>query len=219
MKPVIIVPIVALALAAGGAGAYFWLTSGGSEQEVVAQPTPTATTAPTVTPTAEPTPTPEPSPGVPADWLTYTDAVLGFSLRYPPDWHLSPAKGGGELTALYSYDPTRVPPEQAGMPVSRDKLKAEILVLDNPEGLSMEAWIRRDRERGAPVLISSRSAITVDNTSGIAETVELGEGGSAVQYFFPKGADVYVIVKYPADSLLSRDFATILGSFRFTAAQ
>ncbi|MDO8612550.1 MAG: hypothetical protein Q7R32_06965 [Dehalococcoidia bacterium] len=79
MKPVIIAPLVALALAGGGAGTYFWVTSGGGvEETAVAQPTPT--------PAVETTEPPEPTPGVPVDWLTYTDPDFAFNIGYPPQF-------------------------------------------------------------------------------------------------------------------------------------
>jgi len=83
MKPVIIAPLVALALAGGGAGAYFWVTSGGAvEEAAVAQPTHTPTPTATGAAAATSTPTPTAEPG---SWATYRDPVLGFSLDYPPD--------------------------------------------------------------------------------------------------------------------------------------
>src|SRR3990172_7439310 len=81
MKPVVLVPLVALALAGGVTGAYFWVTSGGgTEEAAVAQPTPTPEPAPTATATPTPASTVEPD-----SWTTYRDPVLGFSLDYPPD--------------------------------------------------------------------------------------------------------------------------------------
>ena len=99
MKPVVVAPLVALALAAGGAGAYLWLSSGGSEQEVVAQPTstPTATTVPSLTPTAVPSPTPTPLPGgkapegCVADEKAYVDPDGRFAFCYPKDMEVTTA--------------------------------------------------------------------------------------------------------------------------------
>jgi len=80
VKPVLIATLVALALAAGGGGAYLWLSSGGSTEELVAQPSPTAAASPT---SASPTPTASPN-----GWATYRDPELGFSFPYPE--HLTP---------------------------------------------------------------------------------------------------------------------------------
>jgi len=49
-----------------------------------ATPTGTATAPATGTPTPTVTAVPSPTPTVPASWPTYSDANLGFSLRYPP---------------------------------------------------------------------------------------------------------------------------------------
>ncbi|MCH7999994.1 MAG: hypothetical protein IIA91_11005 [Chloroflexi bacterium] len=115
MKPIILVPLVALALVGGSAGAYLAVTSEGSVEEVVvaqptATPTPAAEPTPTTAPmpaseatpvamqppggaggdlseTVVPAPTPPPTiPPVPADWATYTDPDGSFALRYPGDW-------------------------------------------------------------------------------------------------------------------------------------
>ncbi len=92
MKLIVLAPLIALALAGGSAGAYFWLTSEGSvEEATVAQPT--ATPTPTTVPT-------EPLGGVGGDldlatvvpplttdgWLTYADPDFGFSIDYPPEF-------------------------------------------------------------------------------------------------------------------------------------
>jgi len=128
---VFLAPLVALALAGGGAGSYFWVTSGGGEEEVVAQPTPTE--APTLTPTAEPTATPKPSPVVPADWLTYVDPVLSFSLRYPPDLVATdvtgPASAGGVNVRAIEFRSAEDPSRAFGISVS-----------ENTKGLTLEQW-------------------------------------------------------------------------------
>jgi hypothetical protein len=82
----------------GAVGATAVVVAGtGGEEELVQQPasatatsattTPTSGASPTVSPAASPTqaPTPEPSRAVPADWQTYEDPHLGFSVAYPPD--------------------------------------------------------------------------------------------------------------------------------------
>ena len=196
-------------IAAGGvAGGVYVALPGGGEEEVL-QSVPTATAAATEAPTVAPTT---------AVTLTYTDPTYGYSFQYPAKWVLSPAKEGSVVT-LYSYDPSTVAPEAAGMPVPADKLKVEFKVQDNPEGLSLEAWIADRRASGAPVVVATRSAITVDDTDGIVETVEGAEGGFSQQQFFLTGRNVYVVVMYPADSLLSTEFAAILTSLTFPPTQ
>jgi hypothetical protein len=115
---------------------------------------------------------------------------------------------------LYSYNPATVLPEDAGRPVPADKLKAEFVVLGNPDGLSLDSWVAQSRESGGPLEVTSRFAVTVDNKSGIAETADLAEG-PATQYFIASGTDVYVISKYPSNSLLSKEFEAVLASFKF----
>ncbi len=113
MKPAIVAPLVALALAGGGVGAYFWLSSGGgTEEATVAQPTPTPTATaaptvtPTVTPTAEPTPTPTPLPGGKAPEgcasteKAYVDPDGRFAFCYPADMEVATVDAGDGTTAV-----------------------------------------------------------------------------------------------------------------------
>jgi hypothetical protein len=53
----------------------------------VAAPTPTPAASPTPIPTPTPTPTPEP-------WQSYTSKKLKYSMKYPPDWVVTPATPG-----------------------------------------------------------------------------------------------------------------------------
>ena len=193
-------------LATTGITGVIVVASPGGEEEV--DPAETATTTELSSPTnsAE-----RPTPG---STVTYTDAIYGYSFDYPAAWYLSASKDSGGVTTLYSYDPAATPAEEAGMPVPPDKLKVEFVVLGNPKGSAVDAWIAESRASGGPVEVTSRSAVTVDNTAGIAETGNLAEG-PATQYFIPSGRDMYVISKYPSNSLLSKEFAEMLASFKF----
>jgi hypothetical protein len=161
------------------------------------------------TPSATTSPTDGPSDGL----LIYTDPVYGYSFNYPTHWFLISHTEAGGLTALYSYDPTRVEPGDAGRPVSPDELKMEFIVVNNPEQMALETWIARDRDKGAPVTVSSRSEELIAGRPTIRETVELGPGSSAVQYFVGYGERVIVIAVYPADSTRLAELDRVLASF------
>jgi hypothetical protein len=139
MKPIIIAPIVALALAGAGTGTYFLATGGGEEEEAaVAQPTATPTPSPdaTVAPTATPAPTRTPAPP-PNDWETYVDPELGFSFPHPKGWTSS--------TEYYELPETKGNPEVLLRSVTfRDDAGHPTItyaVAPNPAGLTLEDWI------------------------------------------------------------------------------
>ncbi len=122
MKPIILVPLVALALVGGSAGAYLAVTSEGSvEEAVIAQATPTPAPAEEALPTPTPgsaespgggggggegtvvpilTPFPSPAP-VPESWPTYTDPEGRFTVRYPSGWYVDPTN-----RRVLSWDPS-----------------------------------------------------------------------------------------------------------------
>jgi hypothetical protein len=126
------------------------VASPGGEEEVVQQPasitptpgspTPTlgASTTPSPGGSATPLPSPDSSPdAVPADWQTYDDPVLGFSLRYPADLVFkdrtqpSPVDGLSER-ALEFRSSTEPPPRAFTISVS-----------SNSKGLTSEQWLLR----------------------------------------------------------------------------
>ncbi len=210
----VLAAVAVAGIAAGtGAGIYFALPGG---EEEIARQVQTATPTPVVTgtPGASPSPVASATPASTPGPLTYTDPTYGYSFDYPATWYLSAPKDNGGPVVLYSYDPAKIPPEEAGMPVPPDKLKVEILVFANPQNLSLDAWVAEDRQRGAPVKVVSRSSLTLDSIPGISETIKT-DGGSATQYFFSEAGRIYVMNAYPAVSALSATFDATLASFHF----
>jgi|SRR3990170_6419142 len=199
MKPVVLAPLVALALAAGGAGAYFWLTSaGGTEEAAVAQPTPTE--APALSPTAEPTPTPEPTPGAPADWLTYVDPVLGFSLQYPPDL---------TFTDLTGPTPTDGLNERAvEFRSSEDPSRAFVIsVSPRTKDITLEQWAI---EYAACQPKSIRQS-TLGGIPALACTREVIEGRPGPAVLADHGGKIFLMSGHLADS----EFSQLRASFGF----
>ena len=52
-------------------------------------PAPTAVATPTATPVPTPDPTPTPAP-TPVPWLVYKSKLYKYSIKYPPDWIVTP---------------------------------------------------------------------------------------------------------------------------------
>lgn len=186
-----------------------------NEEEVLEEPagTPAATAAP-ATPAVTPAANAEPTP-TPAAVLTYTDPTFGYSFDYPAGWYLSPEKGGSVI--LYSYDPAKVPPEEAGMPVPKDKLKAIFHVVQGVEK-PLDQWLAESRNQPGqppPPEVLSTWDITLGGKSGIAELVDDGGQQSVGYYIGLAGGWVFAIGSGPADSQVWGQFEKLLASIQF----
>ena len=171
MKPVVLAPLVALALAAGGAGAYLWLTSGGSTAEAaVAQPT--ATEAPTLTPTAEPPPTPAVQ--------TYRNEKYGYEVSYPEGWRLASAYM--EKFAEVSSDPsiTLVSEDVPVLTSVTEAAQRQFVEKASQEiGIALSPWFRFALGHSIRIRYSSQSRVAfledVHQGGLIVETTEIRE--------------------------------------------
>ena len=188
MKPVVIAPVVALALAAGGAGAYFWLASGGSvEEAAVAQPTPTAESTATATHTATPAPTAEPG-----GWATYRDPELGFSFPLPAALTVSE-----ESVDLFGKDSD--PAVSMRSLTFRDSAGVRALdlgIAPNPDELTVQEWI----DTYDPCASSADSdlpqpeRITIAGQSGILCPIDQLMQPNPRVYFESRDWQVFVLV-------------------------
>jgi hypothetical protein len=223
MKPIVAAPLVAIVLAGSGVGAYYAVAGAGSGDEApAAQPTVTPT------PAAQPSPSPTPSPGptatpapvetpapVPTDWLTYVDPTYGYSFEYPNTWFISPDSGIAGYSAVTSYNPRTA---KGIGDIPEDELKVEFNVSENPNSLSLEDWIGRNRAKAEDgVTVVTEFSTAVDNVGGIGRTVSLESfGGVTVrEYYFDKGGYVYVITTFPANSPLLDTSTAMLQTFKF----
>jgi len=170
---------VALLGTAGGVGVLIATTGG--EEEAAVQNQQTASVAATATASPGPPPTevtpspaatpartasPEPSPkGIPADWQSYTDPALGFSLRYPPD--------------LMATDLTPPSPASPNLHVIEfrsvgDRSRGFAISFSETFGLSLEQWAIEY----AACRPDSMQPATLNGIAAIACTREVLEGHS-----------------------------------------
>jgi hypothetical protein len=219
-----------IAVAAAVALGAFAVACGDSEEaSPTASSTPTAKPTPTLTATpfhgdpggetTGPLPSQSNAPvtatPAPGELKTYTDAAYGYSFDYPAAWFLvPPSDKGGTAVLLYSYDPSSVPPEQAGEPVPKDKLKAIFRV---EEGVyqPVDEWLAESRAGQPPVNILSSTNVSVDAKGGISEGTE-SNGVTSTGYYVPMGGGLLFIVGAgPNDSDLWPVFEGVLASVRF----
>ena len=192
---------------AGGIGVLI-ATSGGEEEVVqqVATGTPgataTSTSAPSPSATAtSPTPTPEPSPQpIPEDWQTYTDAVLGFSLRYPPDLTFNdltgPSPSGVDLRLI-----------QFGL--AGEQRRGFTVSFSETFGLSLEQW-SIDR---AACRSTSMQSITLSGWPAISCTRETIEGRPGTPAVLSKNDHFIVLIS--VGGLTDLELSHLKNSFRF----
>lgn len=182
--------------------------SGDDLSQLVATATPNVT----VTTTAAPSAVSAVAPTSTAT-LTYTDPTYGYSFQYPASWYLSPAKDGGSVVTLYSYDPSTTSPEEQ---IPKDKLKAIVRVaegIDKP----IRQWPADSRNGSGqpPVVVLSTSDPTLGDRPGVAEVVDDG-GGHEAGYYIEMGASrLLMIGAGPADSQAWPGFETVLASLTF----
>ena len=206
VKPLWALAGVALLGTAGVAGALVVASSGGEEEVVQLGTTGTATSGLTPTPsqppppttvpvTASPAPTPVPSAdSIPADWQTYTDPDLGFSIRYPPDLVFkdltSPSGTGRVLDFRASKDAARA---------------VSIEIYSNPEGIAPRDWALAE----TACVPESIEATTVAGIAAISCTEQAGERPH------PSVVLVHEGMTYEIGSLLPQaEFDKVLESLR-----
>jgi len=159
---IVLIPLLILALISGVVGC-------GSDDGITPTPivTPTTTPTPTLTPTPTPMPTPTPPPAT--KYLTYSDAVNGFSIAYPEDWETKTLPG--ILFALGSTEECR------GYVATFDLYRMEFINTTNVETffgpMLNDTFSSQERSfiYGEKVGVSGRSAIewvtTVTNADGL----------------------------------------------------
>jgi len=211
---------VALLGIAGGAG--LLIASSGGEEEVAQQvqtASPSASAAPSP-PTSSPSPAPQPTSSQ-APTLKYVDPTYGYSFEYPANWYLSPAKENGGQIILYSYDLASIPPEEAGTPVPKDKLKALFWIaegIDKP----LDQWLAEERTKASteqnmpPPTVVSQGPATLGGKEGIVEETIDSEGIKHKSYYIDLGGGrVFVTNAVPSDSEIWLEFDKVLATVRF----
>ncbi len=214
--PKLLLPLVALALAGGSVGAYFWLTSEGSvEETAVLQPTATPTPAPTTQPTATVEPTPAPD-----GWLTYTDPDYGFGISYPPNFviEILEAKGGdlpGILKLVRAVD--------AGFTAGYPSGQVEFGVYAKDAG-ALSEWLSEHSDTAPSPFRPTYHDVTnvMEATASGRPTLSFdsfaGEAGTVHSTVFFSGPNVFVIDWFASDPTyeptIKPIFERMLASFR-----
>jgi hypothetical protein len=214
MKPLLAVAGVALL---GIAGGVVYIAVPSSEEEVLqevqtATPTPSGVPASTATPTSlstltpGPTGTAPPSPTPSSEWLTYVDAQLGFSLRYPPDLVLTDLTGPSPVAGLNERVFQFRSPSQPTRSFS-------ISISSNPTGLTPEQWLLGK----AACLPKTMAQGSVDGQAAASCTSRPEEIPEAAMAFEHMAKIVFITSVMPAFGFES-EFEAVMASLRLSAS-
>ena len=186
------------------------------------------TASPTVVPTASPTATAASSPSLsatvaaatasapPLAGVRYVSALLGYSIQLPPPWHRSACMGPvtqqtptprGEV---FWPVPVR---DETGTDVGTGYPSINVLVEDNPQGLTPRQWAESGRSAGT----SSGERID-DVTYADRPAARKAAPGAVPTYFVAHAGRMYVITPGhfgPPDAATQQTMVRIVESFRF----
>ena len=172
----------------------------GDEEEVAPPPTATLTATPVPSATSVATPTGAPTPTI--AWKTFTNTDYGFSFQYPSDWYLDVHGTYPDTQMDYmviSNYPTRPSP---GVTPAPDLFWTEIVVIPNPERLTVPDWVSQFHSipgMQADLVVSSRD-VALGERAGLEQTVVEGEAPDdtpVYEHFFDL-RDAILVISGPA---------------------
>lgn len=200
----IIIGIVVFLLLAGGAAAGYIFRE---QLDLVSKPNPTLTPITTVTPTPNPT----------ADWKTYTNNSLGYTLKYPTNWNI--ASPGFETGILLQTEELQITdfsnvakgafiygPYEPRITInyfSLDALKNEYLNLEN-KIIIQEKDIPLDGQPAKMLVIKHTDAYSI-------EVVFQNKQPGDVRYSF-----ISLVSEIESFEVYQEQFDQILSTFKFT---
>lgn len=149
-SPLFVIALILLLVVVLGLGGYFVWTKYFNKTEVTPTPSPVAEVIST--------PTPDPT----ADWKTYTNTAVGFSVRYPSDWRLV---GTETSTDMIGFGPANVGEDVLwGINIYGDKT-ADQIVADMGKQFSTDRKVQQEQ-----ITINGFPATKVTVTTSSLET-------------------------------------------------
>ena len=167
--------------------------------------TPIAAASPSPAPSASASPAPTPSPVSTADWVTYADPALGYSLMMPPGWYdVSASTPGSDQLKDFAN-------EKVGAPLLMDSSGVWLhLSVSSSNGSACTLWNLRSGATNPKTLAIGGIQVTryaVDSTEGYLVVANVQNGHCYNLSFF-------YINSATRDAGLDVD-DTILGTFKF----
>ncbi|GEM_PF-5953702 len=162
-------------------GAYYLGTTKSSNPLVANNVTPIANNQPSSTAQLSPLPTSDPTAG----WLTYTNAKLGYSFKYPTEWANCPSSFGGSKSdiTIYLCSATVQP---------FDYLWTSFV--DNPQNLSFQQLATQGLSQDIKNIFKYTTAVYNQNSAYITNT--LPAASTTENVFFKMSNNAYVEISY-----------------------
>lgn len=124
----------------------------------------------------------------------------------------TPQRGVEGIAQIYSYDREKGPARGGAVPP--DRIKIEIVVLDNQSKLNAEQWLAQEHRVDPGWVVKSQQAVVVDKVLGLR--VEESKGPfSGIAVLLPREAKMYEILATPPDTQHLDSFNMILNTFKF----
>ncbi|MEX0621737.1 MAG: PsbP-related protein [Candidatus Woykebacteria bacterium] len=130
-----------------------------------------------------------------ADWKTYTDSVLKFSIKHPKDWTISTETTPEYEVEIINYGPSETRSTGFSLPEDEGKVKLSITKGTKSEGQSLEDYVT-SKESSMTTTVSKKE-ITVDGRRTIKRIWEQAGFGTHVTTYVQKDSTtVYILTEF-----------------------
>jgi len=184
---------------------------------------PTVTATKKATPSAKPA-TPSAQKDETADWDTFEDKILSYSVKYPMGWFVDPAKSwsggvtntGDNVTDFTNFDKAKItnPGE-----LESTQYKITVAKLAKNEEQSLEDYVLSKRSTCCPPqLYGNLEKITVDKRTAYKDTATIGTkespGRDCIKVYVELNKSIVFAISC-GQKAFSETFDNILSTFRF----
>jgi len=166
------------------------------------------------------------------EWVTYTDDLEGFSIRYPQGWLVSVLpleirqNSGGYSSSISNYDPAspaiqdlqhHIPPQLFKLDISVDK-PGNLPGFPLPPGQTIEEWVGQHSIPSVDTVILAEGVTSIAGVQSYRRVTQASEGFKRITIWFFKDNQLFVLYYwvYPDNLDLANTAEQILASLEFS---